>query len=160
MRNCISQSRNLATSQSCAKSRREWSADSHIYLRPDQFRRLKRPGVTVSGQIYAACERYAAGDLVLIHDVAPTRKNIARENGKSKRGMKNEKLPQKRDSDKKCSFVAVHIRKRPDYPDAVIRDILDAHFRRPVNHGAEIAKLDAEIEAMFPKGEYILENEK
>lgn len=133
MSNCISQSRNLATSQSCAKSRREWSANSHINLRPDQFRRLKRSGTIVSRQIYAACERYAAGDL---------------------------ELPQKRDSDKKCSFVAVHIRKRPDYPDAVIRDILDAHFRRPVNHGAEIAKLDAEIEAMFPKGEYILENEK
>lgn len=133
MRNCISQSRNLATSQSCAKSHREWSADSHIYLRPDQFRRLKRSGAMVSRQIYAACERFASGDL---------------------------ELPQKRDSDKKCSFVAVHIRKRPDYPDAVIRDILDAHFRRPVNHGAEIAKLDAEIEAMFPKGEYILENEK
>ena len=133
MSNCISQSCNLATSQSCAKSRREWSADSHIYLRPDQFRRLKRPGVTVSGQIYAACERFAAGDL---------------------------QLPQKRDFNEKCSFVAVHIRKRPDYPDAVIRDILDAHFRRPVNHGAEIAKLDAEIEAMIPKAEYILENEK
>lgn len=133
MRNCILQLRNLATSQSCAKSRTEWSANSHINLRPDQFRRLKRSGVTVSGQIYAACERYAAGCL---------------------------KLPQKRDSDKKCSFVAVHIRKRPDYPDAVIRDILDAHFRRPVNHGAEIAKLDAEIEAMIPKAEYILEKEK
>ena len=133
MRNCISQSRNLATSQSCAKSRREWSSDSHIYLRPDQFRRLKRSGAMVSRQIYAACERFASGDL---------------------------ELPQKRDSDKKCSFVAVHIRKRPDYPDAVIRDILDAHFRRPVNHGAEIAKLDAEIEAMIPKAEYILEEVK
>ena len=130
MRNCISQSRNLATSQSCAKSHREWSADSHIYLRPDQFRRLKRSGAMVSRQIYAACERFASGDL---------------------------ELPQKRDSDKKCSFVAVHIRKRPDYPDAVIRDILDAHFRRPVNHGAEIAKLGTEIEAMIPKSEYILE---
>lgn len=124
-------SRSLAASQSCART--EWSADSHINLRKDQFRRLKRPGVTVSGQIYAACERYAAGDL---------------------------ELPQKRDSNEKCSFVAVHVKKRPDYPDAVIRDILDAHFRRPVNHGAEIAKLDAEIAAMFPKGEYILENEK
>lgn len=129
MSNCISQSRNLAASQ----SRREWSADSHIYLRPDQFRRLKRSGTMVSRQIYAACERYAAGDL---------------------------ELPQKRDSDKKCSFVAVHIRKRPDYPDAVIRDILDAHFRRPVNHGAEIAKLGTEIEAMIPKAEYILEKEQ
>ena len=132
MSNCISQSRNLATSQSCA-NRTEWSANSHINLRPDQFRRLKRSGAMVSRQIYAACERYASGDL---------------------------ELPQKRDSDKKCSFVAVHIRKRPDYPDAVIRDILDAHFRRPVNHGAEIAKLDAEIEAMIPKAEYILEEVK
>ena len=129
MSNCISQSRNLAASQSC----REWSANSHINLRKDQFRRLKHSGAPVSRQIYAACERYASGDL---------------------------ELTQKRDSDKKCSFVAVHIRKRPDYPDAVIRDILDAHFRRPVNHGAEIAKLDAEIAAMFPKGEYILENEQ
>lgn len=129
MSNCISQSRNLAASQSC----REWSANSHINLRKDQFRRLKRSGAMVSRQIYAACERYAAGDL---------------------------QLPQKRDSDKKCSFVAVHIRKRPDYPDAVIRDILDAHFRRPVNHGEEIAKLDAEIEAMIPKAEYILEEVK
>ncbi len=123
MKHCIS--------QSCART--EWSANSHINLRPDQFRRLKRSGAPVSGQIYAACERYAAGDL---------------------------ELTQKRDSDKKCSFVAVHIRKRPDYPDAVIRDILDAHFRRPVNHGAEIAKLDAEIEAMIPKAEYILEEVK
>ena len=129
MRNFPSQSRNLATSQ----SRREWSANSHINLRPDQFRRLKRSGAMVSRQIYAACVRFASGDL---------------------------ELPQKRDSDKKCSFVAVHIRKRPDYPDAVIRDILDAHFRRPVNHGAEIAKLDAEIEAMIPKAEYILEEVK
>lgn len=127
MRPCISQSRNLATSQ----SRTEWRADSHINLRKDQFLRLKCSGAPVSRQIYAACERYAAGDLA---------------------------LPQIDTLHQNSSFVAVHVKKRPDYPDAVIRDILDAHFAAPVNHRAEIAKLDAEIEAMFPKGEYILEN--
>lgn len=133
MSNFISQSRNLATLQSCAKSRTEWRADSHINLRKDQFRRLKCSGAPVSRQIYAACERYAAGELL---------------------------LPQIDTLHQKNSFVAVHVKKRPDFSDAMIRDILDAHFAAPVNHGEEIAKLDAEIEAMFPKGEYILENEK
>lgn len=41
-----------------------------------------------------------------------------------------------------------------------VRAILNAHIRNPVNYGSQIAKLGAEIEAMIPKAEYILEKEQ
>lgn len=114
--------------------RTEWSADSHINLRIDQLERMKRASAPVSVQIYTACERYRRGEL---------------------------ELPQNAHSRKKCTFVAVHVKKRPDYSDVMIRGILDAHFLHPVDKRAEIARLDAEIAAMFnemPKVPYVLEN--
>lgn len=103
-----------------------------IRLTEKQIRYLRdRGGVHT---LYAALERFLQGELV------------------------TEKCDSEENQVKLLPF-SIHkpIRRFTPYQ---VRAILNAHIRNPVNHGAEIAKLDAEIAAMFPKGEYILENEK
>lgn len=113
--------------------RQERSAYSRIGLWRDQIERMKKNRAPLSAQIYAAVRRFERGE-ILPQNAVP----------EEKRGC----------------VVSLHLRKRPDYPDAMIRNIIDAHFRTPVDHGKEIEKLEDEISAMFPRGEYILEEVK
>lgn len=102
-----------------------------IRLTEKQIRYLRgRGGVHT---LYAALERFLSGELV------------------------TEKCDSEENQVKLLPF-SIHkpIRRFTPYQ---IRAILNAHIRNPVNYGSQIAKLGAEIEAMIPKAEYILEKD-
>lgn len=100
-----------------------------IRLTRDQIAYIrKRGGVRV---IRSALERYDAGELV-IH---------------------NEDL--RRNKDKVYPYPVRNL--ATNYPAGMIRSILSAHIRCPLDYSADIARMDAEIEAIFPRGDYLLE---
>ena len=97
------------------------SANSHISLRLDQVERMRKSSAPMSAIIASAVYRFEHHEFLV------------------------EKTATKRASRNTGNFVSIHIRNRPDYSDAKIRAILDAHFAKPRDYSREIARLERDI---------------
>ncbi len=92
---------------------------SSIRLTKSQYQKLRVKGMAAN-IIRSAIQRYESGEIVI----------------------------QNKDKTKE-PLIVLPIREKFKYSASIIRQILDAHFSNPINHSAEISRLDSEINAMI-----------